>query len=130
MKKTSKEQKTVKKKNTCYYYYMADREIGASAIYEVIKTMDDINEMTEFWDAADVIEIATNEKDTIDIEKIPLFKGEKDKEFLESNGIKSIFSITCEADDVALLKKIFAKVKEANGGNVCSDTEDFKPFIV
>lgn len=113
------------------YYYMAVDEIGAKELYEVIcNAGHEVSERIELWDAADVLEIETDEKSSIDIEKIPWFNNEDDKKFLESNGIKSIFSIKTDEPNRQRMIDIFKLVISSLGGFVCSDTDNFMPYIV
>ncbi|MBQ5445466.1 MAG: hypothetical protein IIT48_02205 [Lachnospiraceae bacterium] len=117
-------------KKTMYFYYMTDNEISVREISEVVMEEKKKQEVVEVWDEAQVIEISTIEKRTIDIEMMELFQGENDKKFLDDNNVKCIFSIRTEEEDVNRVSDIFKKVTKEYSGFVCSDSEDFKPYLV
>ena len=113
-------------KKTMYFYYMTDNEISVREISEVVMEEKKKQEVVEVWDEAQVIEISTIDKRTIDIEMMELFQGENDKKFLDNNNVKCIFSIRTEEEDVNRVSDIFKKVTKEYSGFVCSDSEDFK----
>ena len=114
----------------CDFYYMAVSDVMAQALFNIIKELKVFSWKTELWDAAQVIEIQTDEKCSIDIEKIDCFKDEQDKKFLEDNHVKTIYSIRIDESDEKNMIMVFKKIVENLGGFVCSDTEDFLPYIV
>ena len=134
MAKKNKDKKDKKDKVTKIFldcYYMTENEIGTKEIYEVLTGSErEVTERIEFWDLADVLEIELNEKSSIDIEKMPYFKNEADKEFLETKGIKSIFAIKTDEQNKKRMTEIFKLVINRLGGFVCSDTDDFMPYLV
>ena len=114
----------------CDFYYMAVSDVMAQELFNIIKELKVFSWKTELWDAAQVIEIQTDEKCSIDIEKIDCFKDEQDKKFLEDNHVKTIYSIRIDESDEKNMIMVFKKIVENLGGFVCSDTEDFLPYIV
>lgn len=131
MAKKNKDKKDKVTKIFLDCYYMTENEIGTKEIYEVLTDSErEVTERIEFWDLADVLEIELNEKSSIDIEKIPYFKNETDKEFLEAKGIKSIFAIKTDEQNKKRMTEIFKLVINRLGGFVCSDTDDFMPYLV
>ncbi|MBQ8639463.1 MAG: family 20 glycosylhydrolase [Lachnospiraceae bacterium] len=131
MKKTGKKgtNRPVKRYLDCYY--MTDAEIGVREMVDTCqKKLPQLKEQIEFWEAAEVIELTAGEKDSVDIEKIELFEEEADQKFLQSNGIKAIFTIHSEEANLDLVKQVFTAIVETCGGFVCSDTPDFLPYLV
>lgn len=131
MAKKNKDKKEKVTKIFLDCYYMSENEIGTKQIYEVLTDSErDVTERIEFWDMAEVLEIEINEKSSIDIEKIPYFKNETDRTFLEVNGIRSIFAIKTDEQNKQRMIEIFKLVINRLGGFVCSDTDDFMPYLV
>ena len=112
------------------FYYMVSKSIKAGDIFDVIKKNSKFDDKTEFWDEADVLEIQTGEKTSIDIEKIDIFKDEEDRKFVNDNKIGTIFSIVAAEQDFECVVEVFREVVKSIGGFVCSDTKDFMPYIV
>lgn len=131
MAKKNKDKKEKVTKIFLDCYYMSENEIGTKQIYEVLTDSErEVTERIEFWDMAEVLEIEINEKSSIDIEKIPYFKNETDRTFLEVNGIRSIFAIKTDEQNKQRMIEIFKLVINRLGGFVCSDTDDFMPYLV
>lgn len=124
----SKKLKNDMRKTFVDCYYMTENEISVRDICEVIKKIKGIT--YECWEAAGVIEIELEEKCSVDIETLDMFKSEEDKMFLNKNNIKTIFSIKTDSDHKDKMIEIFRKVVFDLGGFVCSDSDDFKPFWV
>ena len=124
----SKKIKNEIKKSFIDCYYMTQKQITTAEIYGVIKKMKEIK--SECWEAAGVIEIELEEKCSIDIETLGMFKGEDDKIFLDKNNIRAIFSVKTDLGNKDKMIEIFKKVVSDLGGFVCSDSDDFKPFLV
>lgn len=128
-KAKKKSKNNVKKYLSCYY--MAKEPIGVREIAEIIKEqLPQVTEKMEFWEAAEVIEIETGEKCSIDIEKIELFQEEEDQKFLRKHGINSIFAINTEESNLEQITKIFGCVIKKHSGFVCMDSQDFMPYLV
>lgn len=131
MAKKNKDKKDKVTKIFLDCYYMTENEVGTKEIYEVLTDSErEVTERIEFWDMADVLEIEINEKTSIDIEKIPCFKNETDRAFLEAKSIKSIFAIKTDEQNKKRMIEIFELVINRLGGFVCSDTDDFMPYLV
>lgn len=130
-RKNSKSGRQEKKKENLYCYYMAGGEVTGRKIYDVIaEKYAEHMKHTELWEMAEIIEIETGEKNSIDIEKLELFRDEEDRQFIEDNGVKVIFGIKYDTDNKELLTSIFGKVVDSLGGFVCSDTENFMPYLI
>lgn len=117
-----------KKKLYIDSYYMSINDITTRDLYQIISTVPKVK--AEFWEAADVIEIELDEKASIDIEKLSLFKGEDDKKFLDEYGVKNIYAIKTDDLHKDIMLKIFKEVVAEMGGFVCSDSDDFMPFYI
>ena len=118
------------KSKMCDFYYMAVDEVTAQNLFDVIKDMELFSQKAALWDAAQVIEVQTDEKHSIDIEKIDFFRDEQDQKFLEEHNVKHIYSIRIDESDENNMILIFKKIIEKLGGFVCPDTEDFMPVVV
>ena len=115
---------------TKYYYYMCEKEVRAVQLAAVLSEDNALKGKVEVWDDADIIEIATQENRTIDVERLELFDGETDGEFVRSRNINSIYSIRVDEMDETEMIRIFKQIVEVHPGFVCSDTDDFQPFLI
>jgi len=124
----NKKVKTTKKSSYIDCYYMNTNEISSRDLYEAISEV--AKNMIEFWEAANVIEIELGEKASIDIEKLPMFRDEDDKKFLETHNVNVIYGIKTDSEHREDMEKIFRDVVGQIGGFVCSDSDDFMPIFI
>lgn len=112
------------------FFYMTPEDANSRNIVDCIQEMNGLD--IEIWEDVEVIEIGLSMKQTIDIIKqdADSFGDDNDQKFLADHGIKSVFSIEVEQQNVSVLKEVFSKVKEHYKGFVCSDSDDFMPIIV
>ncbi len=110
------------------YLYMTKEDITINDIYEAL---DECKMKMDLWEAAGIIEIECADKRCIDIEhNADGFSGEDDIKFVSDNGVHSIFNISLEMEDDNMFQKKFSVVIEKFSGALCSDSDDFRPYIL
>lgn len=124
MKKNS----IMKKKELVELFFMATEQVSVKQLSGLIT---DQSITVELWDELNIMELELSNQNQVDFEMITTgFSEPEDTIFLEKHNIKTIYAVTLEQSDLAIMKPYFAKLVENFGGLVCSDTQDFKPIIV
>lgn len=107
------------------WLYVAPEGVDARRIADAI-TMQEI----ELWEEAGVIEIAVNEKQSVDIEHVRIHpKDELTRAFVESRGCKEVFLVTFPLEIYEQTQSLMRQILAECGGLFCGDTEDFSPVI-
>lgn len=99
-----------------------------TTVKDIAEVLNDHKYPVEVWIDAGVLEIPVEEKVSIDIEEISIdLKDEYSNNFLEENGIVSLFYVSFREDGYDKCEKILRKMISRLEGILCADTEDFMP---
>ena len=108
------------------WFYMSENEVGVADIKAQLK---DINQETEIWEEAGVLEILLGEAGFMDMEAIEDdFEDEYIRAFLEEHLVKSLFYVTIKSEVGRRVYDIMDFICYRLGGFFCGDTEDFTPI--
>ena len=108
------------------WFYMSENEIGVADIKAQLK---DINQETEIWEEAGVLEIILEEAGSMDMEAIEDdFEDEYSRAFLEEHQVKRLFYVTIKPEVYDKAKEVMEAICGKLGGFFCGDTEDFTPI--
>lgn len=106
--------------------YMTPSVVNAKDIADFIKETNEIT--VDLWEEMNVLEIELRNHNTIDFEPVDMnFKDPSDAAFVKNRGIKTVFAISLEEDDLATVKAYFEKIINNFSGFLCSDSADFNP---
>ena len=84
----------------------------------------------EFWEDAQVLEIALGESGCLDVEVIEPRLEEKEADaFLEKHQVKFLCYITFKPENYEAARSVMEHICGRIGGFFCGDTEDFTPLI-
>lgn len=109
------------------WFYMSDQEMTAAALKE---TLADTSYQVEYWEAAQVLEIALGEGGCLDVEVVEPRLGEKDADaFLDEHQVKFLCYVTFQPEDYGAARSVMEYICGRLGGFFCGDTEDFTPVI-
>lgn len=109
------------------WFYMSDQEITAAVLKEVLA---DTSYQVEYWEAAQVLEIALGEGGCLDVEVVEPRLGEKEADaFLDEHQVKFLCYVTFQPEDYEAARLVMEHICGKLGGFFCGDTEDFTPVI-
>ena len=109
------------------WFYMSDQEMTAAALKEALA---DTSYQVEYWEAAQVLEIALGEGGCLDVEVVEPRLGEKDADaFLDEHQVKFLCYVTFQPEDYGTARSVMEYICGKLGGFFCGDTEDFTPVI-
>ncbi len=109
------------------WFYMSGAEMTAAALKEALA---DTAFQVEYWEAAQVLEIALGESRSMDVEVMEPRLGEKAADaFLDEHQVKFLCYITFHTEDYEAAKSVMEHICGRLGGFFCGDTEDFTPVI-
>lgn len=121
-------QKNKVNKTPLNLFYMAKGDVNLSDIYHVLK---EEKWPLEYWKEMQVLEVVLSSKNTLDLEAVDYSNwSDSDLEFQRRWQIKKVFAITGCQEDLSEVKDCFLKVISSLGGFLCSDSEDFQPFLL
>lgn len=123
--------RNVVKKQYVDLYYMNSKDVSAKSIADVlIESNPKYAQQIECWEEAGVIELATLEDGSIDMERLELSQEELEDDFLVSNRIVCVYSVHTDSRQMQEAKSVFECIVGEFGGLLCSDSPDFQPIIV
>lgn len=109
------------------WFFMSAGEITAKDLYAFLKPLE-LGEL-DFWEEMDILSLELPDRTSIDMEGLKRgFSDGKDKQFMEENGYKTVFSVALSCDN-ASAKEVFEKILAQFPGGFFADTEDFKPNL-
>ena len=109
------------------WFYMSGTEMTAAALKEALA---DTAYKVEYWETAQVLEIALGESSSMDVEVIEPHLGEENADaFLDKHQVKFLCYITFSPEDYEIAKSVMEHICGRIGGFFCGDTEDFTPVI-
>ena len=109
------------------WFYMSDGDITAATLKEALA---DTVYKVEFWEDAQVLEIALGESGCLDVEVIEPRMEEKEADaFLEKHQVKFLCYITFKPENYEAARSVMEHICGRIGGFFCGDTEDFTPLI-
>ena len=109
------------------WFYMSDQEMTAAALKEALA---DTAYKVEYWEAAQVLEIALGEGGCLDVEVMEPRLGEKEADtFLDERQVKFLCYVTFQLEDYEAARSVMEHICGKLGGFFCGDTEDFTPVI-
>lgn len=109
------------------WFYMSDREMTVAALKEALS---DTAYQVEYWEAAQVLEIALGEGGCLDVEVVEPRLGEKEADaFLDEHQVKFLCYVTFQPEDYEAARSVMEHICGKLGGFFCGDTEDFTPVI-
>lgn len=109
------------------WFYMSDQEMTAAALKEALA---DTTYQVEYWEAAQVLEIALGEGGCLDVEVVEPCLGEKGADaFLDEHQVKFLCYVTFQPEDYEAARSVMEHISGRLGGFFCGDTEDFTPVI-
>ena len=119
-KNTSKKISGVKKsaKKIVEYYYMTPEDTTAKDISMNITVVPE--EKIEVWPQLDLMEVVMDSDSLIFQNGQECFVDPLDQEFIKTHQFKSIYQISFDVGDIALVHKVMGEVLEKKGGMVCS----------
>lgn len=121
-------QKNKLNKTPLFLFYMVKGDVVLSDIYQVLR---EEKWSLEYWKEMQVLEIILSSNNTLDLEEVDSSSwGDSDLEFQKSWQIKKIFAVTGCQEDLLEVKDCFEKIINSLGGFLCSDSDDFQPFIL
>lgn len=122
-----KVKKNVSPKFPIHWYYMATEEISVSEIKDAISSLPyDI----EIWPEAGVLEVAMEEKASVDFEACDLdLRDDYSNDFLKEHGVKALFFMTLPNIDFSKCEALMKLIVSEKGGFFCADTDDFSPSV-
>ena len=109
------------------WFYMSDQEMTAAALKEALA---DTSYQVEYWEAAQVLEIALGEGGCLDVEVVEPRLGENEADaFLDEHQVKFLCYVTFQPEDYEAASSVMERICGKLGGFFCGDTEDFTPVI-
>lgn len=109
------------------WFYMSDQEMTAAALKEALA---DTAYKVEYWEAAQVLEIALGEGGCLDVEVMePCLGEEKADAFLKEHQVKFLCYVTFQPENYEVARSVMEHICGKLGGFFCGDTEDFTPVI-
>lgn len=109
------------------WFYMSSTEMTAAALKEALA---DTAYKVEYWEAAQVLEIALGEEGCLDVEVVEPRLGEKDADaFLDEHQVKFLCYVMFQPEDYEAARLVMEYICGRLGGFFCGDTEDFTPVI-
>lgn len=109
------------------WFYMSDQEMTAAVLKEALA---DTSYQVEYWEDAQVLEIALREGGCLDVEVMEPRLGEKDADaFLDEHQVKFLCYVTFQPEDYGDARSVMEYICGRLGGFFCGDTEDFTPVI-
>lgn len=109
------------------WFYMSDQEMTAAALKEALA---DTAYKVEYWEEAQVLEIALGEGGCLDVEVMEPCLGEEEADaFLKEHQVKFLCYITFQSEDYGAVRSVMEHICGKIGGFFCGDTEDFTPVI-
>ena len=121
-KKVTTAKKTVKK--ILEFYYMSPKEMTAKELSLCLKCLPE--DAVEVWTELNLMEVVMENDSLIFQDGRECFEDPLDLEFIEKNGIKSIYQMSYDEADQELVRKVMKEILEAMDGMVCCDTDDFE----
>lgn len=115
-----------KMKKIVEFYFMTPAQTDAKALSQCIHTVD--GERVEVWRELNLMEVVLESDSLIFQDAGECFIDPLDLEFIDSHGIKTMYQISYEAGDAAMVKNIMNEIIDAVGGFICSDTDSFEPI--
>jgi len=127
-KNTAKKITAVKKKvkKILEFYYMSPKEMTAKEMSLCIKSMPE--ETIEVWTQLNLMEVVMENDSLIFQDGRECFEDPLDLEFIEKNGIKSIYQMSYDEADQECVIKVMKEILAQMDGMVCCDTDDFEPI--
>ena len=107
------------------FYYMIPEEIGVKALSQQITAVDE--EKIEIWKELNLMEVVMDHDSLIFQDAWDCFVDPLDQEYIQSHGIRSIYQISYDVEDIACVRQVMKDLLGAVGGRICSDTDDFEP---
>lgn len=109
------------------WFYMSDQEMTAAALKEALA---DTSYQVEYWEDAQVLEIALGEGGCLDVEVVEPRLGEKEADdFLDEHQVKFLCYVTFQSEDYEAARSVMEHICGRLGGFFRGDTEDFTPVI-
>lgn len=109
------------------WFYMSDKELTAAAVRDALA---DTDYGVEYWEEAQVLEIALGERSSMDVEVIDPRLGEKEADaFLDSRQVRFLCYVTFQPEDYERVRAVMEHICGRIGGFFCGDTEDFTPVV-
>lgn len=125
-KNKASDQKAVK--NYLNLFYMTPNEVCAKDIAESFQA--DKGLVIELWEAMNVLELELSNHNIIDFEPVEAsFRDPSDASFIKNRNIKTIFGITLCDNDLTSAIPYFKQLVDKFGGFVCTDSDNFNPFL-
>lgn len=127
-KNAEKKVTTVKKKakKILEFYYMSPKEMTAKEMSLCIKSMPE--DAVEVWTQLNLMEVVMENDSLIFQDGRECFEDPLDLEFIEKNGIKSIYQMSYDEADQECVIKVMKEILTQMDGMVCCDTDDFEPI--
>lgn len=115
-----------RKKEILEFYYMTPEETAVRELATLIKSVD--AEKVDIWPELNLMEVVLDEDSLIFQDGRECFVDPLDLEFIQGNGIKTIYAVSYEAGDSEKARRVIQEILLSKGGFLCSDTEDFTPM--
>ncbi len=127
-KNAQKQVTTVKKKTKkiLEFYYMSPTEMTAKQMSLCVQSMPE--EAVEVWPELNLMEVVMENDSLIFQDGRECFEDPLDLEFIEKNGIKSIYQMSYDEADQEQVIKVMKEILQQMDGMVCCDTDDFEPI--
>ena len=117
--------KNKKKQQIFEFYYMIPAKLTAKELSLQITVLPE--DKIEIWLELNLMEVVMTADSLIFQDAWDCFEDPLDLEFIEGHGFKTIFQISYDTEDTALVRKVMKELLEKVGGLICSDTDTFEP---
>lgn len=126
--KKKKPQKAVKAKikEILEFYYMIPGETNVKNLSGLIESIPE--EQVEIWTELNLMEIVMTSDSLIFQDAWSCFEDPLDLAFFKEHEIGTIYHMSFEKDDLALVKTVMKELISKAGGFVASDSDDFLPI--
>lgn len=109
------------------WFYMSDKDLTAAVVRDALS---DTEYCVEYWQEAQVLEIALGERSSMDVEVMDPRLGEEEVDaFLDSHQVRFLCYVTFQPEDYGRVRAVMEHICGRIGGFFCGDTEDFTPVV-
>lgn len=115
-----------KLKKIVEFYFMTPSKTDAKALSQCIHSVHE--EQIEVWRELNLMEVVLDRDSLIFQDAGECFIDPLDLEFIDKHGIHTMYQISYEVGDSAMVKKVMGEIIDAVGGFICSDTDSFEPI--
>lgn len=110
------------------WLYMAPEGVGLRRVYEAVRECGEWK--AEYWDEAQVLEIALPEAGSVDLEGMDGDWGDEALySYMRERKVSKVYLVTIRPEDWEKAQSVMRYITEQMGGFFCGDTKDFQPEV-